>query len=231
MKLKGNLQVSGTTEGITFTDESVSYARQPKLTFGGGDFYLSGDGGGNAKVQLKHPGPAGSNTNVQYNANGEFGGDSAFTYNEATDTLSAPDGVFTSSLTVGTSLAVSYSVVTIGQAGSAPELTLEATGGTNEGGQLNLMGAAANVDWSVDNFTGDLRFFESGNVRVQIHSGADPTARLDVTGKIKFGGTNTTGSGSAALGANCPATTAGAPYTWIEAIAADGSTVYIPAWK
>lgn len=42
---------------------------------------------------------------------------------------------------------------------------------------------------------------------------------------------NTTGAGSAALGANCPATTATAPYTWIKMLAGDGSTVYVPAWK
>jgi hypothetical protein len=47
----------------------------------------------------------------------------------------------------------------------------------------------------------------------------------------KFGGTNTTGSGSAALGANSPATTNTAPYTWIQAVSSDGSTVFIPAWK
>ena len=56
MKIKGNLQVSGTTEGITFSDETVTYSRQPKLTFGASDFYLSGDGTGHAKVRLKHPG-------------------------------------------------------------------------------------------------------------------------------------------------------------------------------
>jgi hypothetical protein len=50
-------------------------------------------------------------------------------------------------------------------------------------------------------------------------------------GLIQFAGTNTTGAGSAALGANCPATTATAPYTWIKAFAADNSIVYIPCWK
>jgi hypothetical protein len=42
---------------------------------------------------------------------------------------------------------------------------------------------------------------------------------------------NQTGSGSAALGANCPAATPSAPYTWIKMTANDGSTVYVPAWK
>ena len=48
----------------------------------------------------------------------------------------------------------------------------------------------------------------------------------------KFAGTNTTGAGNAALGtSNCPAATPTAVYTWIKAVAADGSTVYIPCWK
>jgi hypothetical protein len=50
-------------------------------------------------------------------------------------------------------------------------------------------------------------------------------------GAPKFEGTNTTGSGSAALGANCPAVTATAPYTWIQVTTSDGSTGYLPVWK
>ncbi len=42
---------------------------------------------------------------------------------------------------------------------------------------------------------------------------------------------NLTGSGSAALGSNCPAVTVSAPYTWIKTVSKDGSTVYIPVWK
>jgi len=40
-----------------------------------------------------------------------------------------------------------------------------------------------------------------------------------------------TGSGSAALGANCPATTLTAPFTWLRVIGPDGSILRIPAWK
>lgn len=39
------------------------------------------------------------------------------------------------------------------------------------------------------------------------------------------------GSGSAALGANCPATSPSAPYIWVEGLAIDQSTVFVPAWK
>ena len=42
---------------------------------------------------------------------------------------------------------------------------------------------------------------------------------------------NATGSGSALLGANSPAVTVSAPYTWFTMMSSDGSTVYIPAWK
>ena len=56
MKVKGSLQISGTTEGITFTDGSTTFARQPKLSFGASDFYLGADAQGYVKVNLKHPG-------------------------------------------------------------------------------------------------------------------------------------------------------------------------------
>lgn len=59
---------------------------------------------------------------------------------------------------------------------------------------------------------------------------ADNTANNFFAGKVKYG-TSTTGGGSALLGANSPATINTAPYTWITAIAPDGTTVYIPAWK
>jgi hypothetical protein len=55
-------------------------------------------------------------------------------------------------------------------------------------------------------------------------------ATLDM-GIPKFSGTNSTGAGSALLGANSPASTLTAPYTWITVVTSDGSTAYIPAWK
>lgn len=61
MKVKGHLQVSsitstGQVKGITFTDGSVTYSNQPKLTFDSGGFYIGGDGTGGPRVQLKTPG-------------------------------------------------------------------------------------------------------------------------------------------------------------------------------
>lgn len=50
-------------------------------------------------------------------------------------------------------------------------------------------------------------------------------------GTPQFAGTNTTGSGTALLGTNCPAVTVSAPYTWIRVVTSDGSTAYMPCWK
>ena len=47
---------------------------------------------------------------------------------------------------------------------------------------------------------------------------------------VKFSN-NTTGTGSAALGSNCPAATVSAPFTWIKLHSKTGTVVYVPAWK
>lgn len=95
----------------------------------------------------------------------------------------------------------------------------------------------------------DVGLARNGIGVVEINSGTAGTFRdlklrngtlsgtLDLTGVLtmsavpKFAGTNTTGSGTAALGLNSPATTNAAPYTWVQITTADGSTAYIPAWK
>jgi len=56
-------------------------------------------------------------------------------------------------------------------------------------------------------------------------------ATVILTGTPKWAGTNSTGAGSALLGANSPASTLTAPYTWITVTTSDGSTGYMPVWK
>jgi len=58
MQVKGSIQVSGTTEGITFTDGTSSYQRQPKLAFRGSDFYLSASVDSRPVVNLRNRGIA-----------------------------------------------------------------------------------------------------------------------------------------------------------------------------
>jgi hypothetical protein len=50
-------------------------------------------------------------------------------------------------------------------------------------------------------------------------------------GGPRFNHDITSGAGSAALGANCPAVTASAPYAWTKVTTMDGSTGYVPVWK
>ena len=74
----------------------------------------------------------------------------------------------------------------------------------------------------------------TGATTVQFDIGAGQSSTstiLTLGGVIRFNGQNTTGAGSASLGANSPAVTNTAPYTWIRIVTSDGSTAYIPAWK
>lgn len=66
-------------------------------------------------------------------------------------------------------LSLSDTVLELGVDGSAPELRLRAMDGVNEGGQLTLMGAADNTDWTLDNSSGHVRLF------------AGPTAHFDLS--------------------------------------------------
>ena len=51
-------------------------------------------------------------------------------------------------------------------------------------------------------------------------------------GTVRFtSGLTATGAGVPLWGANCPAGTVSAPYTWIRVVVPDGSIAYIPAYK
>lgn len=58
------------------------------------------------------------------------------------------------------------------------------------------------------------------------------SASLSATGSgPRFNHDITNGASSAALGANCPAVTATAPYAWTKVTTMDGSVGYMPVWK
>ena len=112
-------------------------------------------------------------------------------------------------------------------------------GATTPGQALDVLGSAR-----VYNSAADAAIL-LGSDQVDANSGKISynrgTANLDITprstyatnliGKLKFSITNSTGAGSALLGANSPAITLTAPYTWITVITSDGSTGYMPIWK
>lgn len=74
--------------------------------------------------------------------------------------------------------------------------------------------------------TGHIKFEAGGAERFSI---APSVINFELSPRFNAG--NTTGAGAALLGSNSPASTLTAPYVWIEARAADGSVVYLPAWK
>lgn len=69
-----------------------------------------------------------------------------------------------------------------------------------------------------------------GDTDFMIYNGTAWTFDNNHAGILQFQ-VASTGAASAALGANSPATITTAPYTWIQAKAPDGTTVFIPAWK
>lgn len=139
--------------------------------------------------------------------------------------------------------------------GSANNLQL----GANSSARIVIKASNGSVGIGPSNTspTGTLHVFDAtastGTTRTVIKAGAgdistDPllsiqnnagTSNFSVTrdggvtlaGIARFNGTNTTGAGAAVLGANSPAVTLTAPYTWIQVTTSDGSTAYIPVWK
>jgi hypothetical protein len=62
-------------------------------------------------------------------------------------------------------------------------------------------------------------------------SGTATIRNLTVDGDLRFGEPDATGALPTPQGARCPAASCATPYTWIRARSADGSVVWIPAYK
>jgi len=109
--------------------------------------------------------------------------------------------------------------------------------GKNQGGaitdyvQVQDNGAWTFLSGCAVTFSGGATLNSGLNLNGQTVSGSGTfSGTVTFSNPVKMS-QNATGSGAAALGANCPAVTLGAPYTWLKLTAADGSTVYVPAWK
>lgn len=81
---------------------------------------------------------------------------------------------------------------------------------------------SSNANYERGSFKWNTNVFDIG-----VEAGGTGTIRTMRLNRLK----GTTGASSAALGSNCPAVTATAPYSWIEVTTSDGSTAYVPAWK
>lgn len=88
-------------------------------------------------------------------------------------------------------------------------------------------------------FTANAAADTGGSSSASASAGADSVTLIDSSGdsdllqvaKQLSELPNSTGTSSVSLGSNSPARPASGPWTWIEATARDGTTVWIPAWK
>lgn len=77
---------------------------------------------------------------------------------------------------------------------------------------------------------------KAGNIaggRIVLATGGNDRFYIDINGVLQnnVAANESTGAGAALLGANSPAVTLTAPYTWIKIKTSDGSDVYVPVWK
>lgn len=83
------------------------------------------------------------------------------------------------------------------------------------------------------NSGGQATIGSNSNHDLVFQANATEVFRVPVSGGLfkPIVGLESTGAGSAALGANSPASTLTAPYKWLKVLTSDGSTVYFPVWK
>ena len=185
-----------------------------KITGGVNGYFLQTDGAGNLTFAAAGGGgngsPGGSNTQIQYNDNGLFGGNTGFTFNEVTGNVNIPGSLVVTSNITGTLLTAAQPQIT-----SLGSLTgLEIVGPLNVSSNTifgNLLSAnVANITGNVNaignvnanNFNGTLYGNVNGNLANVTGSGANlsnlnasnlstgtvPTSRLSGTYNISITG-------------------------------------------
>lgn len=103
-------------------------------------------------------------------------------------------------------------------------------GGTSDpGAQLTVTPAATGTSNLILKNIGS----QTADSLIIMNSSETPVFSITAAGMIENNNASneTTGAGSAELGANSPATTNSAPYTWLKVKTSDGSDGFIPVWK
>lgn len=94
----------GNSTGNTLTKATLTAGSGITITNGSGAITIAASGGGGGT-------PGGSNTQVQYNNSGAFGGSAGFTYDSSTGTMTATNTVVANGIaTNGTTVSSSYSI-------------------------------------------------------------------------------------------------------------------------
>lgn len=131
--------------------------------------------------------PGGANTAVQFNDAGTLGGDSNFTFNSTTDTLTVGGNIVSGNISTGNlSLSAGSGLTVSGTTDLGPIGNVTITGGTN--GQLLTTDGSGVLTW-----TSPAAGYGNTQVSTYLSSGVD-TAGYVTTGNVKAGNVNATGT-------------------------------------
>lgn len=175
---------NGTFAGIptvTYSAGALSLGDAGNVKILGGDngFVLQTDGTGNLTWTAQTGGtpgngsPGGSNTQVQFNDAGVFGGDPGFVYNKTTDTLSLGNITVSGNATSNNFVSNSIYVDSILHANGSPWQFITSPGGSNTQVQYNNNGSFG----AISGLT-----YDSGNSLLTIGTTTQITSNVDITG-------------------------------------------------
>jgi hypothetical protein len=179
------LQVTGTANISGLTTITANLVLGTGLTANGGGGsagqVLKSGGTGNVYWDALSAGVAGSNSQVQFNANGALAGDAGFTYDGTTDTLTIAGAV-----NVGANVIVNTSMLFVGNSTVNADITSSLVQVTNSTSTANLVATGLQV------FTNSTVNSTVSSALVQV-SNSTSTANLSAL-DLKIGGTTVVNS-------------------------------------
>ena len=156
----GSAKFVGTTSGIvtlSVADAAGTWTMKLPTSAGTNGYYLQTDGLGNTTWAAGGGGgggsPGGSNTQVQFNDAGSFGGDTGFTYDKTTDAVTiGVASTSTGALKLANASSANLVTVQSGNNSAAWSMTLPTSAGTN--GYLLQTDGSGNTSWVTPPATG-----------------------------------------------------------------------------
>lgn len=147
-----------------------------KISGGTANYYLKTDGTGNLSWSPVSANPGGSNTQIQFNDGGSFGGTANLIFNKATNALTVSGNINSANANLGNSVSANYF---IGDGGLLSNITVGSATAISNGNSNVTVTANSNVNISV-----------SGNANVVVATGNG----LVVNGSISSTGNITGGN-------------------------------------
>jgi hypothetical protein len=146
------LQVTGTANisGLTTISANLvlGAAVSANGSTGSAGHVLKSGGTGNVYWEAQSATVAGSNSQVQFNANGALAGDSGFTFDGVTDTLTVAGEIDVGANVTANTTALKVGNTTLTTTNAVFGGTIAANGGIGSTGQALISGGSANAFWS-----------------------------------------------------------------------------------